>query len=406
MITIGLLATLTGPYTVPGEDAVRGAQLALIEFDDLVQKLGIELQVRSTNAIGSSATHEAETLLDKDGADVIVGPLSGDEGIAIRDLALTRPDHVFLNGTSGSQEANLWNPAPNFYFFNPTGAQWIAGLGEYIYIQGLRRVVTVGEAYSFPYSQIAAFNLEFCNLGGHVPQMLWCALGQQDYTEIIAQIPDDVDAVFSTLGGSNGVRFLQQYHQQGGQLPILGGTIFADQSMFHGAKFDPTLLTGILSASPIADDNPDPNWQRFVTAYKLNFPDGFSSPSMFAFCYYVNMKALLLGLQAVDGDLSNGQAALKAALDTLAFDTPSGPTRLDHNRVAIADIFVTELKQAADGHCYTHMLFRREAVNNTLGINEADYKAMGPFNRNKMPCGHRPKTFEEILEERRRNQTS
>ncbi|MEM6529161.1 MAG: ABC transporter substrate-binding protein [Chloroflexota bacterium] len=44
-IKIGLLATLIGPYQKPGEDGVRGAKLALDEFNFTVGGDTVELVV-------------------------------------------------------------------------------------------------------------------------------------------------------------------------------------------------------------------------------------------------------------------------------------------------------------------------------------------------------------------------
>ncbi|MBZ0303356.1 MAG: ABC transporter substrate-binding protein, partial [Anaerolineae bacterium] len=103
MIKIGLLATLEGPFRILGEDGVRGAQMALAEFDYQAAGQPVDLVIRGTNAIGDYAALAAADLIDQEACDLIVGPLSGDEGVAIREFAKQRPDHVFINGTAGSQ---------------------------------------------------------------------------------------------------------------------------------------------------------------------------------------------------------------------------------------------------------------------------------------------------------------
>jgi branched-chain amino acid transport system substrate-binding protein len=180
MIKIGLLATLIGPYQQMGEEAVRGAQMALAEFDHQVAGQAVNLVIHGTNAIGDSAVTGAARLLDDEGCELIVGPLSGDEGVAIREYAKQRPDHVFVNGTSASQA--IFNPAPNFYAFGGSGAQWMAGLGQYCYDErGYRRVATIGDGYSFPFAQVGGFSLEFVRAGGQIAETIWAGLGTEDY---------------------------------------------------------------------------------------------------------------------------------------------------------------------------------------------------------------------------------
>ena len=75
-------------------------------------------------------------------------------------------------------------------------------------------------------------------------------------------------------------------------------------------------MIGTPSAGPIADTNDTPAWKAFVEAYKKQ-PDAFPSPSLFAHGYYVNMKAALLALDEVGGDVSDGGAKLREALAKL-----------------------------------------------------------------------------------------
>ena len=71
--------------------------------------------------------------MEQEDADILVGPLSGDEGIAVANYAKEHPDKTFINGIAGAQDATLKVQAPNFFRFHPDGAQWSAGLGDYAY---------------------------------------------------------------------------------------------------------------------------------------------------------------------------------------------------------------------------------------------------------------------------------
>ena len=72
--------------------------------------------------------------MEENGANVVIGPLSGDEGIAIANYALDHPEVTFLNGISGAQETTtLHVQAPNFFRFNGDGAQWNAGIGDILF---------------------------------------------------------------------------------------------------------------------------------------------------------------------------------------------------------------------------------------------------------------------------------
>ena len=63
----------------------------------------------------------------------------------------------------------------------------------------------------------------------------------------------------------------------------------------------------------------------------------------FSYGYYVAGLALLQGLNAVGGDLSDGHAALRETLATMTLEAPYGNVTLDENRQGIIDTFVQQL---------------------------------------------------------------
>jgi len=138
----------------------------------------------------------------------------------------------------------------------------------------------------------------------------------------------------------------------------------------------------------ISDDNPDPAWQAFVRSYREGFAEGqrFASPSFFATSYFIAARAALAALEAVRGDLSDGQAAFQRTLAALALETPLGLIRLDENRQAIGPVFVSEVAQRADGALYNRMVRRIDNVNQTLGLTPEAFRALGLPGRDTPAC--------------------
>ncbi|GHF55515.1 ABC transporter substrate-binding protein [Seohaeicola zhoushanensis] len=385
-IKIGLLATFEGAFTVLGEDSERGAMTAVDEFGGMVAGKKIEIVKGSSDASPDSAVRAARKLVEQDGVKILVGPLSGDEGIAVKDYAKTHPDVTFLNGSSAAQDTTLRDPADNFFRFSTDGAQWMAGLGTYAYNdRGYKKVATVAEDYSFPYTQVFGFMAEFCKAGGTVPSKSWVPIGNKDYSSVIAAIPDDVDAIYVALGGADAVNFLSQYNDAGGQAPLIGGSITVDQTVLTAKGRMRDVLIGTPAAGPTADTNDSQAWKDFTAAYKKQ--DGaFPSPSLFAHAYYINMKAALLALDKVGGDLSDDGAKLRQELSTISFETPTGKVSLDSNRNAIADMYLTEVSEAADGTLVNKLIKVTPQVNQTLGIPTDEFLALGAVSRENPSC--------------------
>lgn len=385
-LKMGALATLEGAFTVLGQDGIRGVELALKERNYTAGGYRIEVVKASSNGDPNSAVSAARKLVEQDKVQILIGPTSGSEGIAVKDYAKGQPQTTFLNGTSGAQETTLVSPAPNFFRFSTDGAQWSAGLGSHSYAKGYKKVAVVAEDYAFPYSQVAGFMMEYCKAGGKVLDKQWVPIGTKDYSSVIAKLPADIDAVYVALGGADAVNFLTQYEQNGGNKPLIGGSITVDQTVlsYKGKRRD--ALVGTPSSGPMADGWDNPAWKKFVADYKATFKDGFPTPSLFAHGYYVNTKAALDALDAVKGDLSNNQAALRKTLSTMTLKTPTGDVKLDENRNAVANMYLTEVAKASDGTLYNKVVKVVPGVNQMLGLTPVEFKKVGVGSRTNPEC--------------------
>ena len=388
-LKIGVLATLEGTYTVLGEDGVRGLKTALAQADSMAGGRQIELVIGPTDASPESAIRAARKIVEQDKVDIVIGPLSGSEGIAMRDYSKTQPQTTFINGISGAQETTYVTPSENFFRFNMDGAQWSAGLGDYIYNEkGYKTLATIGEDYSFVYTQVFGLALEYCQAGGEITERLWVPLGTKDFGSIIAALPDDVDAIYLGLGGGDAVNFLNQYQQAGGDANLVGGTIMVDGTVLSSKGSAKEALIGVPSSGPQADTWDDPKWQAFVKAYQDTFPPDqrFPSPSLLATGYYNATSAMLQCVDQVGGDLSDGQAAFRSCLTGLELDAPNGKIMLDGNRQAIGTNFVSEVVELEDGNLATQLVSIKENVNQTLGIDPEAFAKIGLPGREVPEC--------------------
>jgi branched-chain amino acid transport system substrate-binding protein len=385
-IKIGVLATFEGAFAILGDDSMRGALMAVDDFGGKVGGKKIVIVKGSSDGTPDSAVRAVRKLVEQDGVKVLVGPLSGDEGLAVKDYAKTKPDVTITNGSSGAQDTTLRDPAPNFFRFSTDGAQWMAGLGDYAYnVKGYKKVAVVAEDYSFPYTQVFGFMAPFCKAGGHVPAKFWVPIGTKDFSSVIAALPDNVDAIYVDLGGSDSVNFLTQYKQASGQAPLIGGSVTVDQTILGSKGKIHDVVIGTPSAGPVADDNDTPAWKKFVAAYK-KLPNAFPSPSLFAHAYYVNMTAMLTALNKVEADVSDGGGKLRATLASLVLETPTGKVSLDKNRNAIANEYLTEVTQNSDGTLYNKLIKVIPQVNQTLGIPDAEFLKLGKVGRDNPSC--------------------
>ena len=388
-IKIGVLATLEGALTTLGEDALRGMEVAMKQAGAKAGGKTIEVITFPTNASPDSAIRGARKLVEQDKVDILIGPVSGSEGIAIRDYSKTQPQVTFLNGSSGALETTYVTPSANFFRFNMDGSQWLSGLATYIYNdKKWRKIATVAEDYSFPYTQLFGFVPEFCSLGGQIAEKFWVPLGTKDFASIIAKLPDDVDAIYLGLGGGDAVNFFNQYAQAGGKAKLIGGSILVDQTVLSSKGAAKRIAIGIPAAGPQADVWDNAKWNDWVKLYQSSFPADkrFTSPSLTGTAYYNDFNAVFTVLNKLNGDLSDGHKKFREELAKLELDAPNGKIKLDGNRQAIGTNFITEVVELPNGDLVNKAVKVVPEVKQTLGFTAEQFAKLGLPSRTNPEC--------------------
>ncbi len=388
-IKVGILVATEGAFAAGGADGIRNVELALKQVGGMAGGKKIETVVAPTDTTPATTTRMARKLIEQDKVDIILGPLSGSEGIAMRDYSKTIPDKTVINGISGALETTWVDPSPNFFRFNLDGAQWGSGLGDYVVKKkGWKKVASVSADYSFGYTNFLGFAVGFCKAGGELVERLWVPLGSSDYAGVIAKLPDDADAIYLGMGGTDSINFLNQYQQAGGKAKLIGGSIMADPTVLNSKGKAKDALVGTPTSGWIANDNPSPEWQAYLKAYLEAFPADkrLPSPSLFGVGYHVNALAMIAALNEVKGDLSDGHKKFHAALSKLKVKTPLGEISLNENRQATGSVFVTEVSANADGTLSNKMVGRVDNVTQTLGMTADAFRAMGLPSRTTPDC--------------------
>jgi branched-chain amino acid transport system substrate-binding protein len=363
-IKIGHLSNCEGPFAPFYDQTTGGAMLPFIQNGAtasgrkgsdgvegaVVAGRPVEFVFGCSDSTPDKAVEEARRLVEQEQVDILVGPLSGSEGIAIANYSKEQPQVTFVNGIAGAQDATLKVRSENFFRWHSDGAQWTAGLGDYAYNElGWRRVVTMGDDYDFPYTQIAGFTAEFCALGGQIVQRLWPPLGEEDYSSYITQIPEDVDGFFLGVGGTGTVAFVKQYGQLGGNLAdrIIGGVFMTDPVIHKELK---ERVVGVVTAGMTSGDSQEAAYLEYAEALAKAYPplEG-TGASVFAYGYYTAMQAIVQALEEVDGDLSDGHANFRETMSSMTLDAPLGEVTLDENRQAIMDNFLQQIVADATG---------------------------------------------------------
>jgi branched-chain amino acid transport system substrate-binding protein len=351
-IKIGILTTCGGPFAPFEIESYSGAKYALVKFAGgkpagtapqsqvtgaTVAGHPIQISFGCSDATPDKAVSEARRLVENVHVNVLLGPLSGDEGIAVANYAKTQPNVVFVNGTSGAQSTTLSVKAPNFFRFGGDGAQWMAGLGTYAYkTLHWKTAAILGEDYSYPYTQAAGFIKEFCSLGGSITKRIWVPLGTTDWSSFVSQLPRNVSGVLLLTGGTDTIAAEKGYVGLGGNLAkgMLGGSSVMDPTSFTVGN----PLLGLAGGSPVPLGGTTSAWTSYVSGFLKVYPKA-PPDSLFTVLYYDGMQSIIQGLQKTNGDVTK----LGATLAKLTPSFPNGNVKLDANRNSIQPAYVVQI---------------------------------------------------------------
>ncbi|CAN5483232.1 ABC transporter substrate-binding protein [soil metagenome] len=397
-VRLGILGQCEGPFGGFHEDTVAGVELALINFagassnsttsaldgwsDAEVSGTSVELVgIACGDDTPDTILGEVRRLVEQGDANVVIGPLSGDEGIAVAEYAAANPDVTFLSGIAGSQEPTLEVQAPNYFRFHGDGAMWNAGLGDILHNQeGWDTVAVIADDYSFGHTSAAGFIADFCGVGGEVVTRVFPPLGTTDYSSFIQQLPDpdEVDGYFWVVGGTGTQAALEAFVNAKGDLtgdqhagnlffnPDLAQALGTDIAGAYVGGF--AVLPGDISTPAIQEylDSADAAWDTLASGITGGEAGPPSSAAGFGFMYgyYSAGVALIQGLGATGGDAS--PEALQAALADLTLELPYGDISLDENRSGIVDVGLSQLVEQ-DGEIVQQAVAIIPQVDQTFG---------------------------------------
>lgn len=176
--------------------------------------------------------------------------------------------------------------------------------------------------------------------------------GVPDYESQLAEFPaTGIDGVF-VPAHFEALTALLSHPSFAGNVAdrVIGGVLtFSPDLSVHTDLAD--RLEGVVYAEPGHDPNPIGEvFQRYESSFDTSFPDLAGSADFNPIMGFYNpMEAVLRALEAVDGDLANGQERFREALAALEFEAPNGVVRLDENRQAIGQVFLSRLGVVQEG---------------------------------------------------------
>ncbi|ONG58701.1 ABC transporter substrate-binding protein [Pseudoroseomonas deserti] len=350
-LRIGMVTSLSGPFTALGESMRAGMQLLLAQSGQAIAGRRVEFLVEDDQARPEEGVRKARKLIGQDRVDLLCGVISSGVALALRDVVTEARMPTFLLGSAN----DLARKAASPFILRPTKTNWMLGdtAARWTYEKVSKsKVLTVGSDYAAGREYIGDFAEGYRRLGGGIGRQLWTPLGSADFGPLLTTIASErPEVVYGFFAGSDAVRFLRQWkeYRLAGRVPLVGTGAFFDQEDVLPAVGDAALgAVNTFHQSPTA-----PASAAFIEAYRAT---GKPLPGEFSTTGYVCGQVIKAALERSNGDLADWEKT-RAGLFAAPVETAFGPMPFDpRNGQAILDIHVNEVKRGEDGRMVNTVL--------------------------------------------------
>src|SRR6476620_512127 len=300
---IGFLIVKTGPLASGGIQMEQGLTLYLKERNNVLAGRPVQLFTGDSGGAPAVARTKMQEFLERENIACLIGPLATAEALAIDDYI--RDKQVPTLSVAAAEDMTQRKANPWFCRATSSSAQCSYPMGDYAAKElGYKRAAMIADDLAYGHELNAGFQRAFEDAGGKVVQKLWPPLNAPDYGTYIAQLKTDVEAVFMGFAGSNGLKFLRQYKEYGGKIPLLAGMTAADESLLRqmGDEALGTLSTRFYSAQL---DNPSN--KKLVEGMQRDY---MVDPGFYAAATYTNGAVLEAALKSIDAKIEDKNALM------------------------------------------------------------------------------------------------
>jgi branched-chain amino acid transport system substrate-binding protein len=339
-IKIGALLPLTGPFAMWGSWFDRSLRFTLDEANWEVAGRPIQLIVEDEGGTDPTvAMEKLRKLVEVDKIDVLTGPFYG----ASRPVCWAYASSVPIV-TVDVIPAERPEMEYDYTFY---GAQAYIDenytLGKYAYDKmGIRTVTTIAWDYQCPWDFIEGFTDGFQEEGGTVVQQQWTEIGAADYTPYLSALKEADAVATACCGGDNEMKVLIQANELGIRQKMKGwftcGTAELESPQLLSQLGD--LGLGAMYSGPYCASIDTQANKDFVAKFEAKFGE---APSCWDEMRYEVIHIILAGLEATKGDTD--PAKLKAAIQGLKLEFPSGSFSFDEGRVAVRDRYLVQIEK-------------------------------------------------------------
>src|SRR6266511_846485 len=177
-LKVGVIATLSGPPTVLGQQLRNGFQLAV---KDLSGKLGgreVEIIVQDDELKPDVAVGKARALVERDKVDFVVGPIFSNILQAIMK-PVTEGNAILISPNAGTSNFAGKECNPNFFVTSYQNDQVFGVAGKHAQDSGIKKAFLIAPNYQAGRDALAGFKSHF---KGEIADEVYVPLNQPDFS--------------------------------------------------------------------------------------------------------------------------------------------------------------------------------------------------------------------------------
>jgi branched-chain amino acid transport system substrate-binding protein len=346
-LKIGVIATLSGPPAVLGQQLRNGFNLAVKTLSGKLGGRDTEVIVADDELKPDLAVNKVKTLVERDKVDFVVGPIFSNILAAIMKPA-TEGGTILISPNAGTSNFAGKECNPNFFVTSYQNDQVFAVSGKHAQDTGIKKAFLMAPNYQAGKDALAGFKAFF---KGEIADEVYVPLNQLDFSAELARIAAaKPDAIYVFLPGGMGVNFVKQFRQAGLADKTTFLSAFTVDESTLPAQQDAAL--GFFGGANWAPDLDNPQNKAFVAAYEKELG---AVPATYAFQAYDAALLIDSAVREVQGNVGN-KDALRAAMMKADFQSLRGAFKFNTNHYPIQDFYLVKVAKRADGKFETEIV--------------------------------------------------
>src|ERR1700751_5516120 len=184
-LKIGIIATLSGPPAVLGQQLRNGFNLAVKNLDGKLGGRAVEAIVADGELKPDLAVTKVKALVERDKVDFVVGPIFSNILAAIMK-PVTEGGAILISPNAGTSNFAGKECNANFFVTSYQNDQNDEVLGKYAQDKGVKSVFLMAPNYQAGKDALAGFKGFF---NGEIVDEVYVPLNQLDFSAELAKIP-------------------------------------------------------------------------------------------------------------------------------------------------------------------------------------------------------------------------